>query len=152
MYELCLGRESWPSLLGRIVAGACAYAPSLERAACRELVELIFVTRLRKTEACGRRESCRPDVAVWGEADALVGETSGWLDGDVLALPDMFAAAAADLAGVTPDARAAVEARLADAFRDVMADVVFHNRRCGQSDACRTAPVFPLSTRQPPKG
>ena len=145
MYELCLGRESWPSLIGRIVERACACTPGLEPAPCRELVELTFVVRIRKTEACGRHAACRPDVAVWGEADARAGETSGWIDGDVLALPDMFAAAAADLAGVVPDGRGAVEARLADAFRDVMSEVVFYNRRCGTAEVCGAEAVFPIA-------
>jgi hypothetical protein len=102
MRHLRLGLASWTSLVERLVAAACAAAPRLEPSACRELVELILLVRIR----------------------AISGETCDWLDPDPPALPAMFAASAADRARVRADERDAVEARLATAFRTVLGDVV----------------------------
>jgi hypothetical protein len=143
MAQIFLGDRSWTSLVDGIVDGACAAAPGLEREPCRELVELILVVRVRETEACGRHPACRPD----GAMGAPAGPTCGWQDPDPEALPAMFAAAAADLAGTVPAGRARVEVRLADGFRAALREGVFHNPRCGHAEVCRAEPTSPIGLR-----
>lgn len=144
MYQLCLGDETFSSLLDRIAERACAVAPGLDSEACRNLIDLVFRARVRSTEACGKYPECVPQGSVWGDRVAPVGETSDWEDLDPQGLPAMFATAAADLADTPPIGRHAVEERLARVFRGVLAELLFCNPNCGQAAVCRAEPVFPL--------
>ena len=142
MHQVRTGSESWPAIVERIVAGACGAVPELPRDACRELVELIVVVRIRQTTACGRHPECRPDGA------AIDGDTCGWRDPAPAALPAMFAAAAVDLARVSPDRRAALEPVVAAGLRAVLAGLVFDNPHCGRAAVCGAEPVHPLWVRR----
>jgi hypothetical protein len=146
MYQLCVGDESLASVIERIVDGACAVAPRLDRDACRDLVELIFRSRVRKTVACGRHPECVPLGSLWGDAEPASGEMCGWQDLDPRALPAMFATAAADVAELPEIGRHEVEERLAGVFRAVLAGLVFHNPNCGRAAVCDAEPLFSLST------
>jgi hypothetical protein len=141
MHQLRLGSEPWTALVERIVDGACRTAAGLPADACRELVELILVVRIRQTTACGAHRECRPDGA------ALEGQTCGWRDPDPAALPAMFGAAAADLAEVSAGERAAAEAALAAVFHAVLSTLVVENAHCGQAAVCAAAPIYPLPRR-----
>lgn len=150
MYQLCVGNENLPSVIDRITERACAAVPGLERDACRRLVSLIFCVRVRKTEACGTDLACRPEEALWRGGGAPREVTGQWVDRDPLALPAMFAASAADLVSpvVAAAERAAIEVKLAAAFRGVIRPLLFRNPRCGRAAVCDAAPVFvPLRTK-----
>lgn len=144
MYQLCLGNESATSVIERITERACAVAPGLDLDACRRLVALIFCVRVRKTEACGTDLACRPEEAVWRGGPAPRAVTSQWVDRDPLALPAMFAASAVDLVvpPVETRARAALEVKLAAAFRAVIRPLLFCNSQCGRASVCHAEPVF----------
>ncbi|HVK75411.1 MAG TPA: hypothetical protein VM734_18910 [Kofleriaceae bacterium] len=144
MYQLCLGGETFASVVDRIVDRACAAAPTLDREACRRLVELVFRARVRKTEACGRHPECRPDGSLWGTQGAGDGEVCVWEDFDPRGLPAMFGAAAADLVAPLPGRRRETEQLLAAAFRSVFARLVYCNPRCGSAAVCHAEPVFPF--------
>jgi hypothetical protein len=147
MYQVCLGDETYASVIDRIVSRACAIDDSLQPEACRRLVELVFRARVRKTEACGTHPDCRPIGAVWeGAAAPPDGETGEWVDLDPEGVPAMFAAAAADLTDVPRSRRAVLETRLAAEMRAVIRELVFANPRCGHSRVCRSTPVFPFAT------
>lgn len=148
MYQLFLGDQTFASVIDRITAAACAAVPGLDDAACRELVELIFRARVRKTAACGHHPACRPDGPLGERTDAAAsGETAQWLDGDPRVLPAMFGVAAADLVRPAPAGRAALERKLAQAFDREFRGLVFRNPRCGHADVCGAEPVFPLRTQ-----
>ena len=142
MYQLCLGSAAFSTVIDQITARACAAAPGLDPDACRRLLELVFASRIRQTAACGRFEACQPGAPVWGGPPAPAGKTCGWQDLDPHGLPAMFGASAADLAHPAAD-RAEVARRLAVIFRAVVADLLFENPRCGRSEVCLGAPVFP---------
>src|SRR5262245_20379687 len=115
MYQLCIGDESFPSVIDRIVARCCAASSSIDPAACKRLLELVFRARVRQTEACGRHPECRPGAPVWADgAPPADGQTCEWQDLDPESVPAMFAAAAADLSDVPRSRRLALEARLAE--------------------------------------
>ena len=147
MYQLCLGRETFSSLLDRISERACDVAPGLEPEACRNLVDLVFRARVRQTESCGRYPECVPSGAVWGGRTAAAGVTTDWEDLDPHALPAMFATAAADLAGTPRTRRAVIEERLARVFQTVLSEILFHNPNCGKAPVCGAEPLFPISRR-----
>lgn len=144
MYQLCLGDEPISALIERITERACATAPGLDRDACQRLVSLIFCVRVRKTEACGTDLACRPEQALWRGGAAPRTVTSQWVDRDPLALPAMFAASAVDLVAPPPPpaGRAALELRLAAAFRAVVRPLIFCNSQCGRARVCQAEPVF----------
>jgi hypothetical protein len=144
VYQLCLGDETFSAVLDRIAERACAVAPGLDHEACRNLVDLVFRARVRKTEACGKHPECVPVGPVWGQGTARQGETADWEDLDPQGLPAMFATAAADLARTPPMGRHAVEERLAHVFRTVLAGLLFCNPRCGRSEICGGEPVYPF--------
>ncbi len=146
MYQLFLGDQTFAGVVEAITARACAVAPTLDRAACQDLVELAFRARVRKTEACGTHPDCAPQEPLWPTAPGPAGESCEWKDLDPHGLPAMFAVAAADLAGPAPPARGALERRLAAAFASVYADLVFVNPRCGRAEVCRGEPVYPLAS------
>lgn len=148
MYQLCLGDETFSSVLDRIAARACAVAPGLDPEPCRNLIDLVFRARVRKTEACGRYPECVPQGSLWGERNPPAGETADWEDLDPQGLPAMFATAAADLADTPEVARRVIEERLARVFKDVLAELLFCNPNCGQAAVCRAEPVFPLTARR----
>jgi len=148
MYQLCLGTRTFASVLDRIVARCCALAPGLDAEACRRLVELVFASRVRKTEACGAHPECRPAAPVWDGAVAFAGETCGWTDLDPEAVPQMFGAAAAALVDGPRRGCPHLEGLLADAMRDQLAQLLFHNPRCGAAAVCHASPLFPLSPRR----
>jgi hypothetical protein len=145
MYQLCLGRETFSDLLDRVTERACAVAPGLEPEACRNLVDLVFRARVRKTEACGRHPECVPHHALWGHRNAPAGETSDWEDLDPYGLPSMFATAAADLAGTPRTRRRVIEERLSRVFQSVLSEVLFCNPNCGKSGICHAEPLFPIT-------
>jgi len=149
-YELCLGDEPLPRVIDRVVAAACAAVPALDEAACRSLVELIFRSRVRQTEACGRFPECRPARGLWSatprRADGAE-RPAGWDDLDPHALPAMFGAAAAAHADVATESRAHLERALAAAFQAVVAPLLRENPRCGHADVCGGEPTFPLRGR-----
>lgn len=133
MYQLCLGEESLPSLVDRVVARACATSPSINPDSCRRLVELVFRSRMRSIPACGTRPQCRPIGSVWNDAGpAERGTTCEWKDPDPEAVPEMFGAAIADLSDVPRSRRHALEERLAHEIREVLRDVVYVNPNCGR--------------------
>ena len=142
MYQLCLGNEALPSVIDRITDRACAAVPALDRDACRRLVSLIFCVRVRKTEACGTDLACRPDEALWRGDSAPRAVTGQWVDRDPLALPAMFAASAVDLVAPPVENRAALEVKLAAAFRAVIRPLLFCNPRCGRAAVCEAEPIF----------
>lgn len=144
MYQLCLGGETFSTLLDRIAERACAVAPGLDPEACRNLIYLVFRARIRKTEACGRYPECVPESSVWGDRVARAGETCDWEDLDPQGLPRMFGAVAADLAETPAIAQQAVEEQLARVFQGALAELLFHNPSCGRAAVCRAEPVFPL--------
>jgi hypothetical protein len=131
-------------VIDRITDRACAAVPALDREACRRLVSLIFCVRVRKTEACGTDLACRPEQAVWRGGAAPRTVTAQWVDRDPLALPAMFAASAVDLVAPPVDraSRAALELKLAAAFRAVIRPLLFCNSQCGRADVCHAEPVF----------
>lgn len=147
MYQLCLGDESFSSLLDRFAERACAVAPGLEHEACRNLVDLVFRARARKTDACGKHPECVPQGSVWGHRTARPGNVADWEDLDPRGLPQMFATAAADLAETPRAHRHAVEARLARVFEALMSELLFCNPNCGSAEVCRAEPIFPFGAR-----
>lgn len=144
MYQLCVGDEPIPSVIERITERASAAVPGLDLDACRRLVSLIFCVRVRKTEACGTDLACRPEQAVWRGGTAPRAVTGQWVDLDPLALPAMFAASAVDLVSppVAAEDRAALEVKLASAFRAVIRPLLFCNSQCGRAAVCHAEPVF----------
>ena len=150
MHQLCVGDESFAAVVDRIAESACTVAPGLEREACRNLVELVFRARVRKTDACGRHPECRPEGPVWGDGTPREGDSAGWQDLDPKGLPAMFAIAAADLAKTPGVGRHAVEERLAGVFRAALGALLFCNPSCGVAPVCRAEPVFAFS--RPRKG
>lgn len=138
MYELCLGAETFTSLLDRITTRACAVTPGLVAERCRELVALAFRVRVHKTEACGHHPACVPVRALWRERPVpSAGDMSGWQDRDPEGLPAMLAVALADLAG-TPDwARPAIVLRLRAELQEILSERLFANPRCGRAAICR---------------
>jgi hypothetical protein len=150
MDQLCLGGESWDGLIDRLTDAACAIVPGLARAACRDLVEVMFQARVRQSDACGLHPACVPERSVWAEGpvEAPAGETSGWADPDAQAFPELFATAAADLARVPVVGRHAIQERLVGVARQILRDRLYVNRQCGRADICLVAqPVFPLTRR-----
>jgi hypothetical protein len=144
VYQLCLGSEPVPAVIERITQRACAAVPELEPDACRRLISLIFCVRVRKTAACGTDLACRPEQAVWRGGSAPRAASSQWVDRDPLALPAMFAASAVDLVSppVPAAGRAALEVKLAAAFRAVIRPLLFCNSQCGRAEVCHAEPVF----------
>lgn len=142
MGQIFLGESTWTTFVDRVVARACAASRGLDEADCRELVELVVLSRLRATDACGRHPACQPD----GSRHAN-GPCAGWDDPDTEALPRMLAASLTDRIGPTPQARAALEDRLAHELRGELDRVLFENPRCGHAEVCGGEPVFPLRRR-----
>jgi hypothetical protein len=148
MYQLCLGSRSFASVVDRLVLRCCAVAPGIDPGACRQLAELVFAARVRKTEACGAHAECRPGPPVWDGALPFAGETCGWTDLDPEGVPEMFGVAAAALVEGARRGCPHLEGVLADAMRDQLAQLLFHNPRCGHAAVCHASPVFPLPTRR----
>jgi hypothetical protein len=140
-YQLCPGDESLMSVIDRIVDGACAAAPGLRAADCRDLVDLIFRARVRQTTSCGKFEACRPIGVVWGAEPPV-----GWTDADPAALPEIFAIAAVALIDPQPLELWPLEQRLASTFRAILGPLLHHNPACGHAEICDAEPVFPLRT------
>lgn len=152
MYELCLGSEPLPDLIDRIARDANAVVPGLGYGRARELVELIFRTRVRQTSACGLFPECEPGPPVWGRRSPPRGPVRpcAFADSDPDALANVFAASAADLLDVSGDVRDACEERLAQIFRAALQPLLFYNDRCGRAAVCaspRTDPFEPAPTR-----
>lgn len=144
-HQLWLGTASLDDVIDHLTEAACAVAPMVEVAACRELIELAFRTRVRQTTACGRAAACRPDGPMWDTGTVPAGETCAWIDRDPQSLPAMLGAAISDLARSLPDAeRRALEPRLTMAVRAVFAPLLFENRRCGRAAVCRGEPRDPF--------
>ena len=134
--QICFGDEPLSSVIDRIVAATTRAVPALDAGACRHLLELIFWTRVRQTDACGRYLPCRHFSGC-----------AGWSDRDPDALPEMFGAAAAALARVAIDDRTALARALSAAFRDILSPLLRDNPNCGRADICRSPATFPLRTR-----
>jgi hypothetical protein len=147
-YQLCLGDEPLSSVIDRIVDAATLAVPALDAADCRRLVELIFRTRMRQTDACGRHRECRPTgglfAATTRPADGAA-RSAGWSDLDPHALPMMFGVTAASMADVAVEDRSGLERALAGAFTAIVAPLLAFNPRCGRSEICRSQPTYPLT-------
>lgn len=147
-YQLCLGDEPLSSVIDRIVDAATSAVPALDAADCRRLVELIFRTRMRQTDACGRHPECRPVSGLFASTTRAADGTArsaGWSDLDPHALPMMFAVTAATMADVAVEDRSGLERALARSFTEVIAPLLAFNPRCGRSDVCRSQPTFPVT-------
>ena len=78
----------------------------------------------------------------------FAGETCGWTDLDPEAVPEMFGVAAAALVDGPRRGCPLLERLFADEMRNQLAEILFHNPRCGRAAVCHASPVFPLSTRR----
>lgn len=145
-YQLCLGDEPVEVRIDRVVASVCELAPGLPPAPCRELVDLIFRSRVQQTTACGRHDECRPMGSLWSDHVVPAGEVApaGWHDLDPESLPRMFATAAIDLMPVAVDDQRPLEQRLSWAFRRALGPHLFINPQCGHAAICRAPPVSPF--------
>ena len=148
-YQLCLGDQPVDVLIDRIVLLVCEVAPGLPPATCRELVDLIFRSRVRQTAACGHHDACRPIDSLWGERPVPAGTVApaGWHDLDPEVLPRMFAATAVGLMDLAVADHAPIEQRLAWAFRRALGPFLFVNPACGHAaicDAAATTPFLPI--------
>jgi hypothetical protein len=149
-YQLCLGDEPLSSVIDRIVDGATRAVPALDAGDCRRLVELIFRSRVRQTDACGQFPECQPSGGLFvASTRPANGEqrSAGWSDLDPHALPRMFGATAAGMVAAAVDDVSSLERALAAAFLEVIAPLLAFNARCGRSAACRATPTFPIPIR-----
>jgi hypothetical protein len=149
-YQLCLGDEPLSSVIDRIVEAATRTVPALDAGDCRRLVELIFRSRVRQTDACGHFPECQPAGGLFAPATRPAdGEarSAGWSDLDPHALPRMFAATAAGMIDAAVDDVSGLERVLAATFVDILAPLLAFNPRCGRSEVCRSTPTFPIAIR-----
>lgn len=145
-YQLCLGDESVDAVIDSVTASVCAVASWLPPVACRDLVDLIFRSRVRQTTACGRHPECQPLGSMWGERPMPQGSLApaGWHDIDPEALPRMFAMSAASLVELAVEDRTSLEQRLAWAFRRAIGPYLFVNPDCGNAAICQAPPTSPF--------
>lgn len=173
VYQLRLSNERLAEVIDRIAADANAVAPGLGRERARNLLDLLFRTRVVQSAACGKFPQCEDASALWGgKAAPPAGEDRPcrFGDEDPFDLPNMFAVAATDLmdlgiaasersedahtspgfagrgCALSNDERDSIEERLAAVFRAALQGLVHKNAACGTLDICesdRTDPFAP---------
>lgn len=149
--QLCTGHEPLEAVIDRITDDTCRFARGLPRDACRDLLSLIFRTRIRQTTSCGRFEECGPAEAAGAPGEPGVVGTirpAGWRDPDPGSLPRMFAVAAVDLLAQPPADRGRLERRIAASFRATLAPLLRPNPHCGHSEVCNAPPTYPLDPKR----
>jgi hypothetical protein len=149
-YQLRLDRPLG-DLLATVVARTTSLVPTVAPDLIREIVELVFRTRVVQSAACGRARECQRVVRpVFGEArrppTSQPVRPCCLLDADVERLPAIFAVALADLAAPAADARAVLERRLGQEVKNLLAPFIFETEICGTGRPCKSARTDPFTS------